>query len=86
MVVVSKIDTDPLKILLQHLVLAEVEPVEQADAEVEDPEQEEIGKHPLVDAAFPEAEQSEEGSTLARGVDMVDVGHRHPQSINTALQ
>ena len=83
---VSKVDADLLKVLFHHLVLEEVETVEEADAEVEEPEEEEIAQDPLVDAAFPEAEQSEEGSTLARGVDMVDVGHRHPQSINTALQ
>ena len=83
---VSKVDAELLKVLLHHLVLEEVETVEQADAEVEEPEEEEIPQDPLVDAAFPEEEQSEEGSTLARGVDMVDVGHRHPQSFNTVLQ
>ena len=76
---VSKVDTDLLKVLFHHLVLAEVEAVEQADTEVEDPEEEEVSQHSLVDASFPEAEQSEKGSTPARGVDVVNVGHRHPQ-------
>ena len=79
MVKVTKVDTDFLKVLFHPLLLAEVEAVEQADAEVEDPEEEEIPEHSLVDTSFPEAEQSEEGSTPARSVDVVDVSHCHPQ-------
>ena len=74
----TEVDTDLLKVLLHPLLLAEVEAVQQADAEVEDPEDDEISQNTLVDAAFPEEKQSEEGSTPA-SVDVVDVGHRHPQ-------
>ena len=57
-------------------MLAEVEAVEQTDAEVEDPEEEEIYQHALVDTSFPEAKQPEEGST---SVALVDISHSHPQ-------
>ena len=59
MVEVSKVDTDPLKVLLQRLIIAQAETVEQADAEVEDPEDEEVAQDSLVDTSCPEAEQSE---------------------------
>ena len=75
-VIVPEVDTDRLKVLLHPLVLAEVEAVEQADAEVEDPEEEEIPQDSLVDAAFPEEKQSEEGLT---SVALVEIRHRHPQ-------
>ena len=39
----SKVDTDLLKVLLHPLLLAEVEAVQQADTEVEDPEDEHLG-------------------------------------------
>ena len=76
----SKVDTDLLKVLLHPLLLAEVEAVEQADAEVEDPEEEEISQHALVDTSSPEAKQSEEGST---SIALVDISHRHPQQPNS---
>ena len=76
MVKVTKVDTDFLKVLFHPLLLAEVEAVEQTDAEVEDPEEEEISQHALVDTSSPEAKQSKEGST---SVTLVDISHRHPQ-------
>ena len=78
MVEVSEVDTNFLKNLLPPLVLAEVEPVEQADTEIENPVEDEIDQHSLVDTSLPEAEQSEEGEVLG-SADVVDVGHCHPQ-------
>ena len=58
---VSKVDADLLKVLLHRLIIAQAETVEQADAEVEDPEDEEVAQDSLVNTSGPEAEQSEEG-------------------------
>ena len=77
MVEVSKVDTDPLKVLLHRLIIAQAETVEQADAEVEDPEDEEIAQDSLVDASGPDTQQSEEGQS-SRGADLVEVSHSHP--------
>ena len=63
----------------QHeaLTIAQAETVEQADAEVEDPEDEEVAQDSLVNTSGPETEQSEEGQP-AWGADLVKVSHSHP--------
>ena len=74
---VSEVDADLLKALLHPLVLAEHQPVGEADAEVAEPEEEEVAPYALVDAPLPEEEKSEEGPDLARRVDVMHVGDRH---------
>ena len=70
------VDARLLEVLLDHLVPGEDEPVEEADEAVEAA----VGEHglpdPLVDAAGPLQQDPVEAE--AGGLDVVEVGHRHP--------
>ena len=78
MIEVSEVNTDFLKVLLGPLLLAQHQPVGEADPEVAEPEEEEVPPYSLVNASFPQEQQPEKSPYFSSSVNMVHVSHSHP--------